>query len=335
LPQYNFMQQKPYLTWIGIFAALAGAGISFSGFSPALAAVCALAGYFLTAKDFSRFTGHLQSLILLFAAVATGAFLGGNHAFTIIMLSAAMLFTALATYGRMIFFTTFRYVNYAWLEPVLLVVALLFYTIGNINAVNIWSWIIPVPAFLFAGIITKGIFGDRKQLKPAQLKGYKVATGSDAPDFELPDENGNLVKLSSFFGQRHLLVVFVRGDWCPGCHMMLRAYQRESERLKQKNIHVLSVGPDPAGVNRDMVQRLGLSFHVLSDEGQRTAMRYGVQLQEYDNDFADKYEEGIPLPASFLIDKTGKVLYVSRPDKPGEFLNPELIFPIIDKLANT
>jgi peroxiredoxin len=328
------MQQKPYLTWIGLLSALAGVGISFAGFSPALAAVCALTGYFLTAKDFSKFTGPFQSFILLLTAVLTGILLGSDRVFAIIMLAGAMLFVALATYGRMIFFTTFRYINYAWLEPVLLGTALLFYITVNLNATNIWSWIIPAPAFLFAGLIAKGIISDRKQLKPAQLKGYKVATGSDAPDFELPDENGNLVKLSSFFGQRHLLVVFVRGDWCPGCHMMLRAYQRESERLKQKNIHVLSIGPDPAGVNREMVQRLGLSFNVLSDEGQRTAMRYGVQLQEYDNDFADKYEEGIPLPASFLIDTTGKVLYVSRPDKVGEFLNPELIFPIIDKLAN-
>ena len=71
---------------------------------------------------------------------------------------------------------------------------------------------------------------------------------------------------------------------------------------------------------------------MLSDEGQRTAMVYGVQLKEYDNDFAEKYEEGIPLPASFLIDKTGVVRYVSRPDKVGEFLNPSLIFPIIEEL---
>jgi peroxiredoxin len=326
------MQQKPYLTWIGLTLILIGAGISFSGLLPYAVALFPLVAYFLIAKDFSRFTGLLQSVTLLLAALITGALLGGENVFNVVMLSASMLFIALSTYGRMIFFTTFRYVNYGWLEPVLIGVALLLYIIGNMNTGNVWSWIVPTPAFLFAGIIIKGIFADRKQLKPAQLKGYKVATGSEAPDFELPDENGNLVKLSSFKGQRHLLVVFVRGDWCPGCHMMLRAYQRESERLKQKNIHVLSVGPDPAGVNRDMVQRLGLSFHVLSDEGQRTAMRYGVQMQEYDNDFADRYEEGIPLPASFLIDMNGKVLYVSRPDKVGEFLNPELIFPIIDKL---
>ena len=71
---------------------------------------------------------------------------------------------------------------------------------------------------------------------------------------------------------------------------------------------------------------------MLSDEGQRTAMIYGVQLKEYENQFADSYEEGIPLPASFLIDKKGVVRYVSRPDKVGEFLNPSLIFPNVEQL---
>jgi peroxiredoxin len=80
------------------------------------------------------------------------------------------------------------------------------------------------------------------------------------------------------------------------------------------------------------VERLNLDFKVLSDEGQKIAMNYGVQLEEYDNAFAEKYEEGIPLPASFLVDKSGVVRYVSRPDKVGEFLNPSLIFPIIDSL---
>jgi len=72
---------------------------------------------------------------------------------------------------------------------------------------------------------------------------------------------------------------------------------------------------------------------VLADEEQKTAQVYGVQLKEFEHAFAEKYEEGIPLPASFLIDKAGIVRYVSRPDKVGEFLNPSLIFPIVEQLG--
>jgi len=163
--------------------------------------------------------------------------------------------------------------------------------------------------------------------------GYRVQTGKPANDFELPDQNGELTRLSDYKNKRHVLLIFVRGDWCPGCHMMLRTYEKNNEKFKAKNILVMAIGPDPVGVNRDMVEKLGLDFKVLSDERQQTAMVYGVQLKEYDNDFAEKYEEGIPLPASFLIDQSGIVRYVSRPDKVGEFLNPALIFPIVDQLT--
>ncbi len=40
------------------------------------------------------------------------------------------------------------------------------------------------------------------------------------------------------------------------------------------------------------------------------------------------YAEGIPLPASFLVDVDGIIRYVSRPDRVGEFLDPSLIFGV-------
>ena len=110
------------------------------------------------------------------------------------------------------------------------------------------------------------------------------------------------------------------------------SYQKEKERFAAKNVYCMSIGPDPVGTNKEMVERLGLDFSVLADDKQKTAMTYGVQLEEYDNQFAEQYDEGIPLPASFLIDKDGIVRYISRPDKVGEFLNPSLIFPIVEQL---
>ncbi|MCA6361620.1 MAG: redoxin domain-containing protein [Bacteroidetes bacterium] len=326
------MNRQPYFTWISLLLAPAALMLALAGVPVYVCAIPACAAYFITAKDFSRFTGPLQSFTLILSAMVLGVVLGEKRMPGMVLFSASMLFAALATYGRMLFFKVFRYVNKLWFEPLMLVFSLALFMPAALESQHVYVWIFAVPVWLFALVIMRGILKDGKQLKPGQPKAYQVAVNSQAPDFELSDENGNKVNLSDFKDKTHLLLVFVRGDWCPGCHIMLRAYQREAERLRRKNIHVLSIGPDPTGVNKEMVQRLGLSFHVLADEGQRTAMKYGVQLEEYGNEFAEKYEEGIPLPASFLIDKSGKVLYVSRPDKVGEFLNPELIFPIIDKL---
>ena len=321
----------PVFTVIGLVLTLLAIPLLF--FLPQwVAALVALAGYFTAMKEFSKFTSGLQFFTQFLAAAVAGLALWYPFpGFSLILLP--FLLAAMSTFGRITFFRFFGYTNHTWFEPLLFLLAIGTWLTQNLAFDSDWAtWALPLPVFGFASIITWGIIKDKKQLLGVTAKGYRIAIGAEAPEFSLPDQNGKIVKLADFKGQRHLLVIFVRGDWCPGCHMMLRTYQREAERFKTKNIHVLSIGPDPAGVNKDMVERLGLDFSVLSDEGQKTAMIYGVQMQEYDNDFAEKYEEGIPLPASFLIDKYGKVQYVSRPDRVGEFLNPSLIFPIIDKL---
>jgi peroxiredoxin len=299
---------------------------------PLLAAPYFLAGYLLSMKEVAKYTSSFQFVTVFTAGICLG--LVFDVPFLVFpFFSLAMLFASFGSLGRMIFFRTFGYTRYTWFEPLVLLITLAAFICGNLAGNFSWSsWVVPIPILILQSILALGILKDKVQLLNFTRGGYKIAIGSPAPDFELPDQSGKLVNLSSFKGKRHILLVFVRGDWCPGCHMMLRTYQREAARFREKNIYAMAIGPDPIGVNREMVEKLGLDFKVLSDEKQRTAMIYGVQLDTYENDFAEKYEEGIPLPASFLVDSNGIVRYVSRPDKVGEFLDPRTIFPIIDNL---
>jgi peroxiredoxin len=326
------MKKLPVYTLAGLLLGLAAVLLLWPFQWNVIAAITALAGYLIAMKEFSKFTGKLQFFTQIFTGLLVGVALEYpfEH-FPFLVLT--MFFVILATFGRIMFFRYFGYTEKSWFEISTLALALITHAAGNmIGHSDAAGWLVPVPALVFGCIITWGIVKDKKQLLGATMKGYRVAIGAPAPPFSLPDQDEKPVSLSDFRGDRHLLLIFVRGDWCPGCHMMLRTYQKEAERFKSKNIFVLSIGPDPVGVNREMVERLNLDFKVLSDEGQKTAMQYGVQLDNYDNAFAEKYDEGIPLPASFLVDKNGIVRYVSRPDKVGEFLNPSLIFPIIEKL---
>jgi peroxiredoxin len=125
-------------------------------------------------------------------------------------------------------------------------------------------------------------------------------------------------------------MIFVRGDWCPSCHIMLRTYQRHKEKFTNKNITIMAIGPDPVGVNREMVESLNVDYKILSDESLECSSKYGIKKAP--NNPMTKYEEGIPLPASFLVCQEGVLRYTSRADKPGEILNPAEIFSVIDKL---
>ncbi|MBA3679949.1 MAG: redoxin domain-containing protein [Bacteroidetes bacterium] len=295
------------------------------------ASILSLVAYFASIKEVSKYTSWYQFITVFCSALLIGISLDlpFNH---FPLLTISLLLAGFGSILRIVFFTVFSYTGYSWFEPLMFVLAFVFYVLGNLLFPYGWQgWAFPSLLILFAGVLGWGILKDKKQLK-IHSGGYRVQIGKQANEFELPDQDGNIVKLSDFKDKRHLLLIFVRGDWCPGCHMMLRTYEKNNDKFQSKDVLVMAIGPDPIGVNRGMVEKLGLDFKVLADQGQRTAMIYGVQLKEYDNDFAEKYEEGIPLPASFLIDKTGVVRYVSRPDKVGEFLNPSLIFPIIDGL---
>lgn len=325
------MKHFPWFTVSGLALAMAGLAFLASPW-PWAGAVVSLAGYLLAMKEFSKFTAPLQFFTQFAGAFAVGLLLDWPLQ-QIPFFTVMMFFAALSTFGRVVFFKIFGYTRFVWFEWLMLLLAIGTLATAVFMHYGDWkSWLIPLPALFFSGIIAWGIVKDKRQLLGETMKGYRVAIGGPAPEFHLQDQNGEMVSLADFKGDRHLLLIFVRGDWCPGCHMMLRTYQKEAAKFREKNVFVLSIGPDPVGVNREMVERLGLDFKVLADEGQRTAMKYGVQMQEYDHDFAEKYEEGIPLPASFLVDKNGIVRYVSRPDRVGEFLNPSLIFPILDKL---
>jgi PAS domain S-box-containing protein len=308
--------------------ALACLVLSFNLF----ASILVLIAFFSTIKELPIYTSFYQFSIIILSGLILGLSIDlPNEHFP--LTTIALFIAALVAIIRIAFFKTFAYTSYTWFEPLALLVAFGLYLISSfIYHYNWIAYMLPLPIFLFDLIFTIGTLKDKNQLLKEARGGYRVQLGKAASDFELPDQDGNIIKLSDLKDKRHVLLIFVRGDWCPGCHMMLRTYEKNNEKFKSKNILVMAIGPDPVGVNRGMVEKLGLDFKVLSDEGQRTAMVYGVQLKEYNNAFAEKYEEGIPLPASFLIDKSGIVRYASRPDKVGEFLNPSLIFPIVDQL---
>jgi peroxiredoxin len=318
--------------YTGIGFVFVVTALALLAFYPVVSALYALTAFFFAMRELSKYTSRFQFVTIYLAALVLGLNLDWplTH-FPLFVLT--LLFVATGSVSRIMFFRTFGYTKHSWLEPLGLSLALITYFTAHLLQSTGWmGWVFPLPVLAFLSVYVFGILKDKMQLLNFTKGGYKIAIGAKAPDFLLPDQDGQMTSLESFLGERHLLLVFVRGDWCPGCHMMLRTYQKEASKFKTKNIFVLAIGPDPVGVNREMVEKLDLDFKVLSDEKQRTAMIYGVQLDQYDNDFAEKYEEGIPLPASFLVDKKGIVRYVSRPDNVGEFLDPRTIFPILDKL---
>jgi thioredoxin-dependent peroxiredoxin len=219
--------------------------------------------------------------------------------------------------------------NSPFFKIVIALISISFYLLANIlYPSGVSAWVFPGIVLLLVNLLSFLVVTDVFKIKNVSQKGC-INVGAPCPEFNLPDEEGKLISLSEFKG-KYLLMVFVRGDWCPGCHIMLRCYEKNREKFAARGVNLLSIGPDPLGVNKNMVQKLGLHYHILSDEKQMLARQFCVELQEVGSGIPDY--DFVPLPASFLIDKQGIVRYTSRADKAGEILYPDQIFQILDSL---
>ena len=132
-----------------------------------------------------------------------------------------------------------------------------------------------------------------------------VSPGDRAPDFELPDQDGEPVRLSSLRGQPVVLYFYPKAD-TPGCTTQacgVRDHMRDYEGL---GAVVLGASPDPVGRVKRFHDKQGLNFRLLADEDHSVADAYGVWGEKK---MYGKTYMGVQR-ATFLVDPDGKVARV-------------------------
>jgi len=232
---------------------------------------------------------------------------------------------------RLEFFKSWGFTKFYWTEALALVAAYGIYVYAGLQNPGDWrGWVLPLFPLLFMTMIGSGVVKDGIRLNKQGEAKLNSEAGQPAMDFSLPDSQGSMVNLSDFKNKNHVLLLFVRGDWCPTCHIMMRIYEKNREKFIEKEVVALGISPDNSEVNTEMIKRLGWKNMVLTDSDQQVTKTYGGKF--FANGPETKYPEGIPLPASVLIDKSGFIRYVSSPGKANEFLDPSHIFPIVGAL---
>ncbi|NNN00732.1 MAG: AhpC/TSA family protein [Acidimicrobiaceae bacterium] len=159
-------------------------------------------------------------------------------------------------------------------------------------------------------------------LRESGLVEKSLAIGALAPDFVLPDVNGDQVKLSSLLDAGPVVLVFYRGGWCPYCSMELRALQARLGEITSAGATLVAVSPQTPDSSMSTVEKLELAYPVLSDVGNIVARSFGLvfslpeDLREVYSGFGldlpaangdDTFE--LPIPATYIIDSSGKVVW--------------------------
>jgi peroxiredoxin Q/BCP len=103
----------------------------------------------------------------------------------------------------------------------------------------------------------------------------RLAPGVPAPDFTLPDADGNPVTLSSFRGRR-TIVYFYPAAMTTGCTTQACDFRDSLSSLRAAGLTVLGVSPDPPERLRAFRERDGLNFPLLSDENREVLTAYGA-----------------------------------------------------------
>ena len=294
-----------------------------------MASVVSLAAFFLAVINFKKYASVYELFGILFSLITLGISIDHNLPFIpFITISLLLSFLSYKRYFRKWFSET----DALWLDPVLVIASFACYVYANIYYGYGWKgWVLPALALILNAILTIADFiYSLIALKYIAKKKQNVEIGKTAPGFSLPDKDGNTISLSDYKNKQHVLLIFIRTDWCPSCRIKLRTYEKHREKFQEKDIQLLTISPSNAEANRNMVMNIGIDFNVLSDPTQEIAKNYGVQLPT--EVVGEKYDPGLPLPASFLIDKYGVVRYTSRPDRIGEFLDPTTIFPALENL---
>ena len=151
-----------------------------------------------------------------------------------------------------------------------------------------------------------------------------IEPGTPAPDFELPDQDGNIVKLEDLRGQTTVLV-FYPLDFSPVCTDQLNVYQEVLEDLEAAGAKLVGISVDSAFCHKAFQEHLGIAIPLLADfepKGQ-VARAYGVYNDEY----------GTAQRALVMIGPDGVVKWAYCSPSPLEIPGANLIFDALEPTA--
>jgi peroxiredoxin len=181
----------------------------------------------------------------------------------------------------------------------------------------------------------------------AELKAQGVAAkalqaGARAPEFELQDHSGKQISSSQLLRQGRLVICFIRGRWCPFCVGQLEAMNLILPQLQQAGAPLLAISPQTVQQSFFMRDQHKLGFPLLSDGGNQVARQFGLvyRVPEYQQEVYRSAFINLPhangdeswelaIPATYVIDRDGSVLYAAANEDYTERPEPAEILRVV------
>ena len=127
-----------------------------------------------------------------------------------------------------------------------------------------------------------------------------IQVGDKAPDFTLPSQSGDPVRLYDRLGDHVVVLYFYPKDETPGCTAEACAFRDSYEAFTDAGAEVIGVSSDSAGSHASFADHHRLPFTLLSDRGGRVRKSYGVPT----------VLGVVPGRVTYVIDQSGTVRHV-------------------------
>ncbi len=173
----------------------------------------------------------------------------------------------------------------------------------------------------------------------------QLKVGDKAPDFTLSNAVGESIRLYDQLQTKRVILVFYRGTWCPYCNLALNHYQSFLTSFKEQGGELIAVSSQTPDESLSIKEKNNLDFEVLSDNGNLVAELFTTVFKNADapiiemsnlgfdfNSFYDDDSHEIPVPAVFVIEQDGRILFAKS--EGGDYRNRTEAEEILEILKN-
>jgi peroxiredoxin len=183
------------------------------------------------------------------------------------------------------------------------------------------------------------------ELKERKLAATILPVGARPPEFQLPDHGGKWVSSSDLLARGRLVLSFIRGRWCPFCVGQMEAMNLMLPQIERAGAALVAISPQTVRQSYFMHDQHKLRFPLLADSASQVArqfrLAYGVpdyQQALYKRTFVnlpftngdDSWE--LPIPATFIVDRDGKILFASANEDYTDRPEPAEIVAFLESL---
>ncbi len=160
------------------------------------------------------------------------------------------------------------------------------------------------------------------ELKATAIEDRAVRTGDRMPDFELPNQYGELRRFSDYLKTSPVVLNIYRGGWCPYCNLEMKALHDTLPQIEARGARLVGMAPETPDNAIATTERHRIRIDILTDAGNRIAERLGlvfelsevlrpiyrnlgIDIPAYNGD--DSFR--LPVPATYIVRQDGTIAH--------------------------